>query len=98
MIHTTRWLNLKMTILNEKSKTQKAAHYMILLICYVRQGNLRDRNHISGCLGRGGGAGCLKGTRQLEGQGQTLFCVSFVAVVSQRRTLVKLSEVYAKKK
>lgn len=76
MIHTTRWLNLKMTILNEKSKTQKAAHYMILLICYVRQGNLRDRNHISGCLGRGGGADCLKGTRQLEGTGaNTVLCL-----------------------
>lgn len=82
MIPTTRWLNLKMIILNLKSKTQKAAHYTILFKCYFRQGNIRDRNHISGCLGRGGRADCLKDVRQFEGAGANNGFYFFVAVVT----------------
>lgn len=44
LIHATACTNLTGTILNERSQTQKATHYMIPFICHSGKGKTITKN------------------------------------------------------
>ena len=51
--HERTWRKLECILLNEKSQSEKATYYMILMILHLEKEKYRDIKKISGCQSLG---------------------------------------------